>query len=102
MSSGDGSPLSGSYKVFLPGWNLSDQADAHEWCRHAFPPATFESLDLLSYSYMVDELQFTVAQVAPYLLVAAGLLRYIGANLAKSTVVEADRDKFMDRASFLE
>lgn len=48
--------------VYLPGWDLSpgsllsDQVDAHEWSHHAFPFATLELLDLLSYSYMENVL----------------------------------------------
>lgn len=70
-SSKAGSPLPASSRVYLPGWNLSpgslssDRVDAYEWCRHAFPPTILESLDLLSYSHMANELQYVATKVSP-------------------------------------
>lgn len=53
---------------------LLEHGTASEWCHHAFPSATLEALDALSYSYMADDLQYATAQVAPYLVAPVGCL----------------------------
>nr|KAJ0226604.1 hypothetical protein LSAT_V11C100020360 [Lactuca sativa] len=79
----------GAPGVYLLGWNVTpgslllEQGPAHEWCRHTFPSATLEALDVISYSHMANDLQYATVQIAPYLVAAAGRLRYIWADFSK-------------------
>lgn len=68
----------------------------------AFPSSTLEALDALSYSHMADDLQYAVAVVAPYLVVAADRLRYIGADQAELALIKSECDELAERVWFLE
>nr|KAJ0190401.1 hypothetical protein LSAT_V11C800449420 [Lactuca sativa] len=97
-------PLSlGAPGMYLPGWSLtpisllSKQGPTREWCRHVFPSATLEALDALSYSHMENDLQYVVAQVAPYLVAVVGRLCYIGADLEELDDVKSEHDKIVEK-----
>ncbi|CAI9287898.1 unnamed protein product [Lactuca saligna] len=97
----------GATDVYLHGWSLvpgslfPEHGLAREWCRHAFPPATMEALDTISYSHMANDLQYAAAQVAPHLVVAVGHLRYIGADVAKRAAVKSERDELVEKVWLL-
>ncbi|CAI9280330.1 unnamed protein product [Lactuca saligna] len=74
----------------------------HEWCQHAFPPATLEALDALSYSHMANDLQYVVAQVTPYLVVSASRLHYMGADLVELAAVKSEHDELAEKVWLLE
>lgn len=92
--SGVGSTQLGSDDVYRPEWNLTlvslltQPSRAHEWCCHAFPPTTLESLKFLSHSHMGTDLQYVVAQVALYLVATASRLRYLDADLEELAAVK--------------
>ncbi|CAI9283257.1 unnamed protein product [Lactuca saligna] len=89
LVSGDAPSVAGSLVLEL--------GPAREWCRHAFPPATLEALDDISYSHMANDLQYAATQFSPYLVAAAGHLRYIGANLTEFAVVKSEHDELMQK-----
>lgn len=94
--------------MYRPEWNLThgslltQPSNTHEWCSHEFPTATLELLELLSYSHMATDLQYLVAQVAPYLVVATGRFRYLGADLTELVVVKIERDDLRENLCLLE
>lgn len=48
-------------------------------------------MDLLSNSYIVNNLQYEAAKVAPYLVAAVGRLHNVSSNLAEFTTVKVER-----------
>ena len=53
--------------IYVPGWGttreslLSQHVTAYDWCCHAFPPATIETLELLPNSHLSNNLLYAIA-----------------------------------------
>lgn len=94
--------------MYLPGWDItlgsimSEQGPIREWCRHAFPLATLEAIDALSYYHVENDLQYNTTQGAPYLVAVAVRLLYIGADLSELVGVKSERHELAKNVWLLE
>lgn len=72
------------------------------WGRHAFPPATNETLDLLSNFHMANNLQYVAAQVAACLVATVEHLRHVNSGMVELNFVKAERDELKTKLAVLE